>query len=48
VILENCFSKAEAEDAKAEIGRLGGKEPESGRNPFEGLKTNRIYSLLNK
>ncbi|KAF2432123.1 phytanoyl-CoA dioxygenase [Tothia fuscella] len=48
VILEDCFSKAEAEDAKKEIRRLSGDSPEPGRNPFEGLKTNRIYALLNK
>jgi hypothetical protein len=48
VILENCFSKDEAEEAKREIARLSGENPEVGRNPFEGLKTNRIYALLNK
>jgi hypothetical protein len=48
VILENCFSKAEAEAAKTEIDRLSGGSPLKGRNPFEGLSTNRIYSLLNK
>ena len=48
VVLENCFSKAEADEAKAEIDRLSGNSPRVGRNPFEGFKTNRIYSLLNK
>ena len=48
VVLENCFSKDEAEAAKAEIDRLSGNAPMKGRNPFEGHNTNRIYSLLNK
>lgn len=48
IILENSFTLAEAAEAKAEIDRLSGEHPEAGRNPFEGLKTNRIYSLLNK
>lgn len=48
IILENCFSMADAVEAKAEIDRLSGQAPEPGRNAFEGLKTNRIYSLLNK
>lgn len=48
VVLENCFSKEEAEAAKAEIDRLSGSAPVTGRNAFEGLNTNRIYSLLNK
>ena len=48
VVLENCFSKDEAEAAKAEIDRLSGDSPMKGRNPFEGHNTNRIYSLLNK
>ena len=30
------------------MDRFTGKSPEFGRNPFEGLKTIRIYSLLNK
>lgn len=46
VVLENVFSLNEAAEAKAEIGRLSGKDPIAGRNSFEGLKTNRIYSLL--
>lgn len=48
VVLENCFSKDEAEGAKAEIDRLSGGSPVKGRNAFEGYNTNRIYSLLNK
>lgn len=48
VILPDCFTKAEAEDARKEIQRLLGREPIHGRNNFEGLKTNRIYSILNK
>lgn len=48
VILKDQFSKAKAEDTISEIDRLSGKDPEAGRNAFEGLKTNRIYSLLNK
>ncbi|KAF1814926.1 phytanoyl-CoA dioxygenase [Eremomyces bilateralis CBS 781.70] len=48
VILENVFTKSQAEEAKAEISRLGGNAPKVGRTAFEGLNTNRIYSLLNK
>ncbi|ETI24264.1 hypothetical protein G647_03633 [Cladophialophora carrionii CBS 160.54] len=50
VILPNCFSKAEAKEARDEIVRLLQKDGRAlgGRNNFEGLNTNRIYSLLNK
>ena len=48
VILPNCFTKEEAKEARDEIQRLLGETPLGGRNPFEGLSTNRIYSLLNK
>jgi ectoine hydroxylase-related dioxygenase (phytanoyl-CoA dioxygenase family) len=48
IILENQFSIQEASAAKAEIDKLSGASPQGGRNPFEGLNTNRIYSLLNK
>lgn len=48
IILEGCFSIADALEAKAEIDNLSGQAPEPGRNAFEGLRTNRIYSLLNK
>jgi hypothetical protein len=48
VIIPNCFTRAEAQEARDEIVRLLGREPLAGRNNFEGVKTNRIYSLLNK
>lgn len=48
VIIENAFTRDEAEAAKWEIARLSGHTPKPGRNAFEGLNTNRIYSLLNK
>jgi hypothetical protein len=48
VVLNDVFTKAEAEEAKAEMRRLAGDAPLKGRNPFEGVNTNRIYSLLNK
>lgn len=48
VVIPNCFSRAEAEEAKAEIIRLSGKEPWTGRNDFEGHRTNRIFALPNK
>jgi hypothetical protein len=48
IILQDQFSNHEAQAAKVEIERLSGKTPQGGRNPFEGLRTNRIYSLLNK
>mgnify|MGYP001046769331 FL=1 len=48
VIIENAFTREEAEAAKREIARLSGHKPKPGRNAFEGLNTNRIYSLLNK
>lgn len=48
VILPDCFTKAEAKDARDEIDRLLGDTPRGGRNAFEGFNTNRIYSLLNK
>ncbi|KAL9093838.1 MAG: hypothetical protein Q9165_003761 [Trypethelium subeluteriae] len=48
VIIKDCFSKEEAAEAKAEMDRLTGKDPAHGRNAFEGFKTIRIYSLLNK
>ncbi len=75
VILPDCFSKAEAKEARDEILRLLNKDGQalgyvyhpvktsavclwkgcrliksslSGRNSFEGLNTNRIYSLINK
>jgi ectoine hydroxylase-related dioxygenase (phytanoyl-CoA dioxygenase family) len=48
VILPDCFTKAEAKEAREEIKRLLGDNPLGGRNAFEGINTNRIYSLLNK
>lgn len=48
VVIRNCFTKQEADEAKAETDRLGGPFPMGGRNDFEGFKTHRIYSLLNK
>lgn len=48
VVLKDVFTKAEAEEAKAEMRRLSGDAPLKGRNEFEGVNTNRIYSLLNK
>jgi len=48
VVIPDCFTKAEAKEAREEIIRLLGREPLGGRNDFEGLNTNRIYSLLNK
>lgn len=48
VILPDCFTKSEAKEARDEITRLLGESPLVGRNTFEGLNTNRIYSLLNK
>lgn len=48
VIILNCFTKAEAKKARDEIDRLLGDKPQVGRNSFEGVDTNRIYSLLNK
>ena len=48
MILRDCLSAAEAAEARAEIDRLSGPNPMTGRNDFEGYNTNRIYSLLNK
>jgi len=48
VVIPNCFSRAEAEEAKAEIDRLSGTDPRTGRSDFEGHHTNRIFSLPNK
>jgi len=48
VIIPDCFTKDEAKEARDEIQRLVGTSPRGGRNPFEGLRTTRIYSLLNK
>lgn len=48
MIIQNAFSKEDGQAAIEEINRLSGTTPKPGRNPFEGLDTNRIYSLLNK
>jgi len=48
VVIPNCFTAAEAMEARDEINRLLGSAPLGGRNNFEGLQTHRIYSLLNK
>lgn len=53
VIIKNAFTDAQVDEALEELRRLSGT-PEAGpassggRNPFEGFKTHRIYSLLNK
>ena len=48
VIIPHAFTSSEAREARNEIHRLSGTSPLTGRNDFEGLNTNRIYSLLNK
>ncbi|KAG5742693.1 hypothetical protein H9Q70_014575 [Fusarium xylarioides] len=53
VIIPNAFTDAEVEEAKTELQRLAsspeaGPAVSGGRNRFEGLRTNRIYALLNK
>ena len=53
VVIPNAFSALEIQEAKAEIVRLAGSSEAGpaairGRNPFEGLQTQRIYALINK
>ncbi|EKG18220.1 Phytanoyl-CoA dioxygenase [Macrophomina phaseolina MS6] len=54
VIIENAFTPAAVDEANAELRRLSatpiaaGPAAAGGRNEFEGLKTRRIYALLNK
>lgn len=48
VILPDSFTAAEAAEARDEVDRLSGPDPRTGRTGFEGHKTSRIYSLLNK
>lgn len=48
VVIRNAFTEKQALRAKAEIDRLHGKKPKSGRDAFDGFKTNRIMSLLGK
>jgi hypothetical protein len=52
-IIEGAFSRADIDEAKAELTRLassgqGGPAGTKGRNAFEGYKTGRIYALLDK
>lgn len=53
VVVENAFTDAEVDEAIAELQRLSstpeaGPASAGGRNTFEGLKTSRIYALINK
>ena len=51
IIIPNCFTKAEVQEAVGEVKRLttkDGAKPLTGRNEFEGSKTNRIFALPNK
>ncbi|EWG47700.1 hypothetical protein FVEG_16177 [Fusarium verticillioides 7600] len=53
VIIPNAFTDAEVEEANIELRRLAsspeaGPAASGGRNKFEGLRTTRIYALLNK
>ncbi|KAF5621340.1 phytanoyl dioxygenase [Fusarium tjaetaba] len=53
VIIPNAFTDAEVDEANTELRRLAsspeaGPAVSGGRNRFEGLRTNRIYALLNK
>ncbi|EXL93794.1 hypothetical protein NOF04DRAFT_13499 [Fusarium oxysporum II5] len=53
VVIPNAFTNAEVEEANTELRRLAssphaGPAVSGGRNKFEGLRTNRIYALLNK
>jgi len=48
IVIPNCFSREDAHEAIVEIDRLSGKDPWTGRNDFEGHKTNRIFALPNK
>jgi hypothetical protein len=47
-IIPDCFSEAEALEAKSEIDRLHGTAPKVGRSDFDGKRTNRVFSLLAK
>jgi len=47
-VIPNCFSRSTASAAISEIQRLSGSSPSTGRNAFEGKKTNRIFALPNK
>ncbi|KID90814.1 phytanoyl-CoA dioxygenase family protein [Metarhizium guizhouense ARSEF 977] len=53
VVIPHAFSAAQVSQAKAELARLSGTAEagpagQAGRNTFEGLRTQRIYALLNK
>jgi ectoine hydroxylase-related dioxygenase (phytanoyl-CoA dioxygenase family) len=48
VVIPNAFTEAEALEAIAEIDRLHGDRPRTGRDAFDGFKTNRIFALLAK
>lgn len=53
VIIPLAFDRTEIEEARTELARLassgkGGPAATKGRNAFEGLKTGRIYALLDK
>lgn len=47
-IIPNAFSEADALEAKSEIDRLHGPAPKTGRDAFDGHKTNRVFSLIAK
>ena len=48
VVIPNAFSAADALAAKAEVDRLHGTAPRTGRDAFDGFQTNRIFALLAK
>lgn len=52
VILPNLFTSTEIDEARVELARLealqSGPASHGGRNEFEGLKTNRVYALVDK
>ncbi|KAF4976230.1 hypothetical protein FZEAL_7068 [Fusarium zealandicum] len=53
VVIKNAFAEAEVDEALQELDHLyqtdeAGPASTGGRNTFEGFKTQRIYSLLNK
>ncbi|KAF3356198.1 hypothetical protein VDGD_07769 [Verticillium dahliae] len=54
VVIENAFGDVEINEAIGEVERLsaspelGGPASTHGRNNFEGFKTRRIYTLINK
>jgi ectoine hydroxylase-related dioxygenase (phytanoyl-CoA dioxygenase family) len=47
-IIPNAFSEYDALEAKSEIDRLHGPAPKTGRDTFDGHKTNRVFSLIAK